>query len=94
MCKMTPIGVRLDLKNFILISCAVLELLRKVSQGEGGGIRPLGEIGLNSIANEHFHEESIFVQWTENLTRRQEEKRTKKTLRLKYIFFTPTLKKI
>ena len=31
MCKMTPISVRLNLKNFILISCAVLELLRKVS---------------------------------------------------------------
>ena len=38
MCKMTPIRVGLNLKNFILISCAVLELLRKVSQG--GGIRP------------------------------------------------------
>ena len=35
MCKMTPIGVRLDLKNFILISCAVLELLKK---GGGGGV--------------------------------------------------------
>ena len=45
MYKMTPISVRLNLKNFILISCAVLELLRKVSQG--GGIRPHGEIGLN-----------------------------------------------
>ena len=33
-----PIGVRLNLKNFILISFAILELLRKVSQG--GGIRP------------------------------------------------------
>ena len=33
MCKMTPIRVRLNLKNFILISCAILELLRKVSQG-------------------------------------------------------------
>ena len=43
MCKMTPISVRLNLKNFILISFAVLELLRKV------GIRPPppGEIGLN-----------------------------------------------
>ena len=38
MCKMTPIGVKLNLKNFILISFAVLELLRKVSQG--GGIPP------------------------------------------------------
>ena len=33
MCKMTPISVRLNLKNFILISCAVLELLRKVPRG-------------------------------------------------------------
>ena len=45
MCKMTPISVRLSLKNFILISCAVLELLRKVSQG--GEICPSGEIGLS-----------------------------------------------
>ena len=44
MCKMTPISVRLNLQNFILISFAVLELLRKVSQG-GGGIPP-AEIGL------------------------------------------------
>ena len=44
MCKMTPIGVRLNLENFIVISYAILELLRKVSQG--GGIRPPGEIGL------------------------------------------------
>ena len=44
MCKMTPISVRLNVKNFILISCAVLELLRKVSQG--GGIPPPDEIGL------------------------------------------------
>ena len=36
MCKMTPIGVRLNLKNLILISCAVLELLGIVSQGGGG----------------------------------------------------------
>ena len=44
MWKMTPISVRLNLKNFILISCAILELLRKVSQG---GICPSpGEIGL------------------------------------------------
>ena len=47
MCKMTPISVGLNLENFILISCAVLELLRKVSQGGGGGIcPPPGEIGL------------------------------------------------
>ena len=30
MCKMTPIGVRLNLKNFMLVSCGVTELLRKV----------------------------------------------------------------
>ena len=37
--NMIPIGVRLNLKNFILLSYAVFELLRKVSQG--GGIRSL-----------------------------------------------------
>ena len=42
MCKMTPINVRLNLKNFILISCVVLELLREVSQG----VQSPGEIGL------------------------------------------------
>ena len=49
--KMTPIGVRLNLKNFILISFADLELLRKVSQGGGGRnpIPPPGEIGLNKL---------------------------------------------
>ena len=41
MCKMTPIGAGLNLKNFILISCAVLELLREVSWGGGGEIRSL-----------------------------------------------------
>ena len=47
MCKMTPIGVRLNLKIFILISCAVMELIRNVSLGGGGGQNPpLGEIGL------------------------------------------------
>ena len=30
---MTSISVRLNLKNFIFISCAVLELLSKVSRG-------------------------------------------------------------
>ena len=46
MCKMTPISVKLNLKNFILIPCAVLELLRKVTLG-GGRNPPLpGEIGL------------------------------------------------
>ena len=45
MCKMTPISVGLNLENFMLISVAVLELLRKVSQVVG--IRPpLSEIGL------------------------------------------------
>ena len=39
-----PISVRLNLKNFIFISCAVLELLRKVSQGVESA--PPGEIGL------------------------------------------------
>ena len=33
-----PHKCRTKLENFILISCAVSELLRKVSQG--GGIRP------------------------------------------------------
>ena len=42
MCKMTPISVRLNFKNFILRSCAVLELLRKVPP-------PSGEIGLSDI---------------------------------------------
>ena len=46
-CKMTPISVRLNLKNFILISCAVLELLREVSQGAESA--PPGEIGLTAI---------------------------------------------
>ena len=45
MCKMTPISVGLNLENFILISCAVLELLRKVSQGAESAPPP-GEIGL------------------------------------------------
>ena len=44
MWKMTLINVRLNLKNFILISCAVLELLRKVSRGAES---PPGEMGLN-----------------------------------------------
>ena len=45
MCKMTPISVGLNLENFILISCAVLELLKKVTQG-GRNPPPPGEIGL------------------------------------------------
>ena len=45
MCKMTPISVRLNLKNFILISFAVLELLTKVSQARADS--PPGEIGLS-----------------------------------------------
>ena len=40
MCNITPISVRLQVENFILISCAVMELLRKVSGGGGGEIRP------------------------------------------------------
>ena len=40
-----PIGVRLNLKDFILISCAVMELLRKVSQGAESAPPP-GEMGL------------------------------------------------
>ena len=35
MCKITPISVGLNLENFVLMSCAVLELLKKVSQGGG-----------------------------------------------------------
>ena len=46
MCKITPISVRLNLKNFILLSCAVLELLRKVSQEGRNPPPPPGEIGL------------------------------------------------
>ena len=44
MCKITLISVGLNVENFILISCAVLELLRKVSHG---GRIPPGEIGLS-----------------------------------------------
>ena len=47
MWKMTPISVRLNLKNFILISCAVLELLKKVSRGAQNP--PPGEIGLSGF---------------------------------------------
>ena len=49
-CKMTPKGVGLNSKSFILISYAVSELLRKVSRG--GNPRPPpppGEIGLRAI---------------------------------------------
>ena len=54
MCKMTPVSVELNLENVILISCAVLELLMKVSQG--GGIRPpSGEMGLKSVYFGHVH---------------------------------------
>ena len=48
MCKMTPICVRLNLKNFILIFCGVTELLRKVSNGEAESASLLGETGLKS----------------------------------------------
>ena len=42
---MTPIGVRLNFKNFIFMSCAVIELLRNVCQG--GRIRlSSGKVGL------------------------------------------------
>ena len=54
MCKMTPISVRLNLKNFILMSCAVLELLRKVSQGGGICPPPPGEIGLKVTNADHI----------------------------------------
>ena len=47
MCKMTPISSGLNLENFILISCAVLELSRKVSQEERNP--PPGEVGLNEL---------------------------------------------
>ena len=43
MCKMTSRRVRLNLKNFILISCAILELLRKCSEEAES---PPGKIGL------------------------------------------------
>ena len=48
MCKMTPINVRLNLKYFILISCAVLELLRKVSRGAEWSPPLPGDIGLSN----------------------------------------------
>ena len=44
--KMTAIGVRLNLRNFISISYAVSELLRKVSQGCGFRPPPRVKIGL------------------------------------------------
>ena len=49
MCKMTPISVGLNLENFILISCAVLELLRKVSHGRRNPPPPV-EIGLREVS--------------------------------------------
>ena len=45
-----PHKCEIKLEKFLFISCAVLELLRKVSQG--GGIRPPGEIGLKRHLNE------------------------------------------
>ena len=50
MCKTTPTGVRLNLKNFILISCGVTELLRKVCRGGGFRPPPPGEIGLRNTS--------------------------------------------
>ena len=67
-CKMTPISVRLNLKNFILISCAVLELLRKVSQG-GRNPPPPGEIGLiivNSSIRNEVDEQSYYQEDNSN----------------------------
>ena len=58
--KMTPISVRLNLKNFILISCAVLELLRKVCQG--GEIRPpprWDRVKMNSLGYARFKAGSV-----------------------------------
>ena len=53
MCKMTLISVRLNLKNFTLISLAVLELLRKISQGQNPpSPPPPGKIGLNGLIKE------------------------------------------
>ena len=45
-CKMTPIAVRSNLKSSILISCAVMELLRKSSRGAESAPPPPVEIGL------------------------------------------------
>ena len=50
MCKMTPKGVRLNMKNFIVLSCGVTELLRKVSQGRNPPPPP-GEVRLRSFEN-------------------------------------------
>ena len=60
--KMTLIGVRLNLKNFLLISCDVMEWLRKVSRGRGGGegIRPPGEIGLKGILRKSLMNLDLF----------------------------------
>ena len=56
MCKMTPIGVRLNLKNFMLISCGVKELL---SLPGGGILPPPGEIGLKQIL--YILRETLFL---------------------------------
>ena len=46
-CNMTPRGVKLNFKNFILISCGVTELLKKVFQwGAESAPTPPGEVGL------------------------------------------------
>ena len=49
-------SLRLNLKNLILISCAVMKLLRKVSQGGRNPPPPPGEIGLNNV--------TFFSGWT------------------------------
>ena len=60
MCKMTPISVGLNFENFILITCAVLELLRKVSQGGRNPPPPPGKIGLkNKLENSFFNPKNL-----------------------------------
>ena len=61
MCKMTPIGVRLNLTNFILKSCAVMELLRKVSQGAQS---PPDEMGFTPLdKNWSLHKSNFTFSW-------------------------------
>ena len=54
MCRITPKGVRVNLKNFVLISCGVMVLLRKVSQGERSPSPVPGEIRLKLKTAQHF----------------------------------------